>query len=774
MNRLVEHDSEHAVRETYSDYLEQMYHLVDRIFAGLLVSQWLFSIICAVFISPLAWAGEASRLHIHLTAAVFLGGLITVLPVAFAILAPRTRVTRLVIASAQAMFGALLIHLMGGRIEAHFHIFVSLALLSVYRDRTVFIPVVLITAIDLTVRGLFWPQSVFGDDAVVMWRPLEHLAWMAFEVACLCLLIHQSLHQLWMLAKTQCELANERDQLERRVVDRTQALADAKAFQDQILNSIDARIAILDATGEILFVNDHWLDYETGRGLDTSSVGIGSNYLRLCEAESASGEEAPETLKALRAVCEGNRGSYIGEYASPQVDEWCWYQLQLKAITVKGQHAVAVAHVDISETKRAQSHASSLANLLLKSPSEVFICDAQTKKFVEANTGACLNLGYTRDELLKMTPLQVNPDFSPAQLDEAVSKATTHSVVCFETRHQRKDGSDYWCDVSLHRSTLSGQEVIVAFVVDQTERRDLERQLRQAQKLESMGQLAAGVAHEINTPMQCVFSNVEFLQKSFEKLMQLSDETVALLKRDEVIWQQEKGRLDDLRRECRYDFLRQQTPVAIGDAAQASNRVIAIVRAMKAMSHPGSKDKVATDLNELIQNAAMITRSRWKTVAEVEMKLEEKLEAVDLLSAEISQTLINLFVNAADAIASVRGENPSELGQILVSTQTIGDKVELVVSDNGCGIPAEIVERVFDPFFTTKDVGKGTGQGLAITHDVIVSQHDGEIDVDSREGVGTTFRIRLPRFAKPSESKPGVIVPLPTSGAVPELSTIES
>ncbi|MEM9364392.1 MAG: ATP-binding protein [Planctomycetota bacterium] len=736
------------VRETFLIYLNQMHRLVDRIFATLLILQWVFAIACAVFISPLAWDGGESHLHIHVAAAVILGGLITVLPVALAFIAPCTSATRLVIASAQAMFSALLIHLMGGRIEAHFHVFVSLALLSAYRDRTVFLPVVLITAVDHVVRGWYWPQSVFGDQAIVTWRPLEHLAWVIFAVACLSFLINQSLQQLWMLAKTQCDLLTERDGLEQRVQERTEELWNAKTFQDQILNSMDARIAILDSKGEVLFVNQRWMDFGVQHDGAGASIGVGSNYLQQCEEESDSAGTTPESLEALRAICAGEGRSYLGEYALPSDDEWSWFQLRIKAIDVNGEHAVAVVHVDISETKKAQSHASSLATLLLNSPTEVFICDASTTRFVEANQGACLNLGYTRSELLAMTPLEINPDFTQEQLDDAVSKATAESVVSFETRHLRKDGSDYWCDVSLHRSMLNDQEVLVAFVVDQTQRRELEKRLRQAQKLESMGQLAAGVAHEINTPMQCVFSNVEFLDKSFHQLMKLSDEMVDLLKHDEVVWLEEKSKLETLRAECRYDFLREQTPKAIDDASKASNRVISIVRAMKAMSHPGTKEKVTTDLNELIENASMITRSRWKMVAELELDLEEDLECIDLLPAEISQTLINLFVNAGDAIASAVGEDPEELGLILVTTRTRGDQVELTVSDTGCGIPEAVVERVFDPFFTTKDVGKGTGQGLAITHEVIVSQHGGKIDVDSRPGTGTSFRISLPRFAE--------------------------
>jgi PAS domain S-box-containing protein len=285
---------------------------------------------------------------------------------------------------------------------------------------------------------------------------------------------------------------------------------------------------------------------------------------------------------------------------------------------------------------------------------------------------------------------------------------------------------------------------MIGIFQDISSRKLLEAQLAQAQKLESIGQLAAGIAHEINTPMQCVGGNVEFLKSCYERLFQVVDTYRALLVGPQIGWAQRQAEMDRLVVECRYDHLRTQAPAAIEEAADAVQRVIEIVRAMKAMSHPGTTAKVSTNINQLIQNAAAISKNRWKYSASVEFHLSEPLPDVKALPAELSQVFLNLIVNASDAIVEKNGENSPTLGRITISSRADCDGVQIDVTDDGNGIPAAVRQRIFDPFFTTKDVGKGTGQGLAITYDVIANKHGGVIDVDSKVGEGTTFSIWLP------------------------------
>ncbi len=748
------HEQKHHLPERVKRIVKAMLtdtHVsVDRVFAKLLVAQWVFGIACAWLISPLSWSGSTSSVHLHLWSAIFVGGAIVGVPLLLVHYAPGRLKTRLAVSAGQLMFSSLLIHLMGGRIEAHFHVFVSLALLAAYRDRTVFIPAVAITCIDHAVRGYLWPQSIFGEFAVTSWRPFEHAIWIAFETISLCYLIGQNLTHVETVASLQGFLQEQRNELERLVSERTKELQDAKVFQDCILNSIDAEICVLNEAGTIVFANDQASDVATSNNEKRESTAEGQNYLDICDQDQSEwASYSKDIAQAIRQIRDGEITGYMNEYPKYQGDEKRWFHVRINPVQLSDVRSIALVHIDVTETKKAQARAESLARLVLDSPDEVFIFSKETLQFVEVNHGACENLGYDRETLLTMTPVDIKPAFTRKQLLEFLESLLTGEVgaVSFETTHQRKDGSTYQCSLNLHTSVLEDEEVVVAFVTDITHRKRLEDQLVQAQKLESVGQLAAGVAHEINTPMQCVFGNVEFLQTSFEKLMTLSDHVVTLLDKSELDWSAERKIIQDLREKYHYDFLRQQTPVAIQEAADASTKVVSIIRAMKVMSHPGSTEKSPTDIHDIIRNAATITRGRWKYVADTVFDFDPNLHAIDVFPAEISQVFINLIVNAADAICEKLGEEPLELGIIKITTRLEKHWVQIAFYDTGAGIPESIRKRVFDPFFTTKDVGKGTGQGLSISHNAIVKQHSGKLDVESVEGVGTTFTIRIPRFA---------------------------
>lgn len=288
------------------------------------------------------------------------------------------------------------------------------------------------------------------------------------------------------------------------------------------------------------------------------------------------------------------------------------------------------------------------------------------------------------------------------------------------------------------------RQLIVPWQQSIAERDALKCDLVKSRKLESIGQLAAGIAHEINTPIQCVGANVQFLRNCHEQLFRVVDTYDQQMNGSPKSWLQRKAAMDQLVRECRYEHIRTQAPAAIMEAADAVKRVIEIVRAMKAMSHPGMKEKVATNVNELIRNAATVSRSRWKYVAEMKLELDDSLPDVPALPAELGQVLVNLVVNAADAIAEKNGKQRGRRGTISVRTSSDIEGVRIEVEDSGCGVPDELKHRVFEPFFTTKDVGKGTGQGLAITHDVITIKHGGIVTLDSKPGQGTKFTISLP------------------------------
>lgn len=278
----------------------------------------------------------------------------------------------------------------------------------------------------------------------------------------------------------------------------------------------------------------------------------------------------------------------------------------------------------------------------------------------------------------------------------------------------------------------------------------LETQLRQAQKLESIGQLAAGIAHEINTPTQYVGDNTRFLQDSFSEMVDLL-EKLKLLVEAIKSGDETSGLLDEIEQSMEsadLEYLINEIPLAIEQTLEGVGRVAKIVRAMKEFSHPGSEDKTLVEINNAIASTVTVSRNEWKYVAELVEDYDESLLSVPCLPGEFNQVILNMIINAAHAIADVLGNQPEAKGTITISTKNLGDWAEIRITDTGTGIPAHAQPKIFDPFFTTKEVGKGTGQGLAIAHSVIVEKHEGTLTFETIQDKGTTFVISLPMKIK--------------------------
>ncbi len=278
------------------------------------------------------------------------------------------------------------------------------------------------------------------------------------------------------------------------------------------------------------------------------------------------------------------------------------------------------------------------------------------------------------------------------------------------------------------------------------EKENLEIQLRSAQKLEAIGQLSAGVAHEINTPTQYVGDNTRFLQDSFASVLDITNQTKALASavKDKLPSANEIAEnIMENFSTTDMDYLSQEIPNAITQSLEGIERISEIVRAMKEFAHPGVQTKTPINLNHALQTTITVARNEWKYVAEMKTDFDSNLPMVTCHPGEINQVFLNLIVNAAHAIAD-KTLNKDTKGEISIQTKQQDDFAEIRISDNGNGIPESIKNRIFDPFFTTKEIGKGTGQGLAIAHAVIVNKHAGSIHFESSLGVGTTFIIKLP------------------------------
>lgn len=472
----------------------------DRMFIRLMFAQWVVAIVLAFTLTPRTWAGSTSEVHVHVYGALFFGGLFISLPAYLSYRRPGAKVTRHVIAGAQMLWSGLLIHLCGGRIETHFHIFGSLALLAFYRDLYILIPATLVTAGDHLLRGMLWPESIFGVADPVWWRAFEHAGW-------------------------------------------------------------------------VLFI-DVFLVLNCKHSLDT-----------------------------LRALCTRE---------------------------VRMQVAEDQARTAIGEKIRTQ------------------------------------------------------------------------------------------------------------------ERARAEEEIASARKMEAVGQIAAGVAHEINTPTQYVSDNVVFLERafgSFNKVVGAAKDVVNATEDDSL--GQIKA-LAKVMKRGKLDFLTAEIPRALSESREGLERVATIVSAMKEFSHPSDGEQTPVDLVRTINTTLTVARNEWKYVAEVETDFPEDLSLVPLVRDEFSQVILNIVVNAAHAISDVTDDGATGKGTIRIEITQDESWTELRISDTGGGIAADHLEKVFEPFFTTKEVGKGTGQGLAIAHAVVVKRHRGRIHVESEVGEGTTFVIGLP------------------------------
>jgi two-component system NtrC family sensor kinase len=246
--------------------------------------------------------------------------------------------------------------------------------------------------------------------------------------------------------------------------------------------------------------------------------------------------------------------------------------------------------------------------------------------------------------------------------------------------------------------------------------------LQQGQKLEALGQMASGIAHEINTPLQYLGDNIRFIRES---------------------WMQVDPFLRQAADSPEMDYLVREVPKAINECLQGTEKITRIVRAIRNFSRRSEAAKVVIDLNEALETTLIVSTSEWKYVADVQTNFDAQLPRVLCLPREIYQVLLSLVVNAAHAITDVTA-GTGKKGVLRLTTSSSGGCVEVRISDTGTGIRAEHHQKIFEPFFTTKDIGRGAGQSLATAYSIVTRQHNGRIWFESESGMGTTFIIRLP------------------------------
>jgi PAS domain S-box-containing protein len=365
---------------------------------------------------------------------------------------------------------------------------------------------------------------------------------------------------------------------------------------------------------------------------------------------------------------------------------------------------------------------------------------------VYVNRAICEHHGYTVAELLGQSPVMLlRAETSQAELERVAAAVSRGASISVEVEGLRQDRTTFSLGMTLTpiRSAVAGVSHYLCVGADITARIAQERTQRLAQKLESVGRLAAGIAHEINTPIQYVGDSVSFLQSAEADLSKLRTEYRRAI--EQLVAQEPATRilpaLQQLESSLDLEFLSTEIPKAFQRTLEGVERVAAIVRAMKEFAHPDTVQHSAADLNHAIETTLTVARNEYKYHAQIETRLGE-LPLVICNVGELNQVFLNLIVNAAHALAE-SGKDAST-GRIGIVTAAAANEVTISITDNGCGIPQENLEKVFDPFFTTKPVGHGTGQGLAIARSIVVEKHGGRIDVHSVVGSGTAFTLHLP------------------------------
>jgi len=518
-----------------------------------------------------------------------------------------------------------------------------------------------------------------------------------------------------------------------------------------ILDSTAEAIYGIDRAGNCTFCNNSFLRL---MGYQTVDELLGMNVHLMLHHSRADGSKYPlEECPINQAILQGtgahvetevlwraDGSSFPAEYWSHPV----WKNGEIVGGVVTFTDITARKH---AETDLREAHEES--ELVINSVPSILMGLDAGGLITQWNMAATSSFGLAKSDVQGKHLLHCGIKWLDADIGaEIVSWLARPACTRYDNIRFQKDGEARLLGFTVTPFNFlhgkSGGVLIVG--ADTTERKAFEEQLRQAQKLEAIGQLAAGIAHEINTPIQYVGDNATFLKDSWAAINQLLSEAgkVRLETAAGQVSESTRANFDRVWQEADLDYLQVEIPRAIEQSLDGVGRVAKIVRAMKEFSHPGTEEKRPVDINRAIETTLTVASNEWKYVATAKTVLAPDLPMVPCLAGEFNQVVLNLIINSSHAIADTVGDGSKGKGEITITTRREDDWAEISIKDSGAGIPENIQSRIFEPFFTTKDVGRGTGQGLSLAHAVIVKKHSGKIWFESEPGKGTTFFIRLP------------------------------
>jgi PAS domain S-box-containing protein len=680
--------------ELFKHHREDIFRHTDRLFAKLMFFQWLAGILIALFVAPLTWEGQSSQVNIHVWAAIFLGGAISLFPIWMTRIYPGAAVTRHIIAVAQMLMSALLIALTGGRIETHFHVFGSLVILSFYRDWRVLIPATVVVALDHFLRGIYWPYSVYGVLAASPLRSLEHAGWVIFEDVFLVISCLRSIHEM------------------RSIANRTAALEASEQSFRQIFEEAPIGMAVVGLDESFDQVNTtlcQMVGYSESELTQRTTMDI------TFEDDIPQGKQNAEEL-----LIGGPRSSVERRYIRKN-GEVLWITRTACLMRDVDGHArnFLIMVEDISERKRADEalceskrelEAAHHANQLIMDNSQDVICTIdEWGRFVSVNIACEQMWGYAPAELIGRPYIElVCPEDREMTNQVAEVLRMDGKITDFVNRYTRKDGT--LVDVLWSASWSESDKIIFCVAHDVTDRARIEKALREAKEEadranHAKSEFLSRMSHELRTPLNAILG--------FGQLIERQDPTEA--QRNRVGHIISAGRhLLNLINEV-LDISRVETgnlqlslePVCVADALEEALGLMRPLAAERGIELLGTSP---ADQNYHVK----ADRQRLK------------------------QVLLNVLTNA------VKYTPPG--GKVTVSSSAVGSSsMRISISDTGAGIPAGKLARLFTPFDrlgAEQTAVEGTGLGLALCQRLTQAMH-GSIGVNSNLGRGSTFWVEL-------------------------------
>jgi len=551
------------------------------------------------------------------------------------------------------------------------------------------------------------------------WRDLKE--WVR-GLACLVLLFDiYTVYQQLQLQRIRRELA-QRNQL----------------FEVITENAADM-IAVIDCAGNWLYNSPSY----------QKVLGYSSEELKATSpAEQVHPEDRQRVLEAAESARLTRRGERL-EYRTRHKDG-TWRILESVATAIPNEEDqienLVIVNRDITKRKRAEetkNRDDQLFRSIAENSADLIAVVDKAGHRIYNNPAYERLLGYTQEELKHTISFQqIHPDDRPLVTRAAERALKTGVGETVEYRMRRKDGT--YVTLESHGSFIrDSRGEIEASVISARDISD-RRMAMQNEKLSAMGQLAAGIAHEINTPVQYVSDNIAFLSDIWNQLDAAMAFCLTPAHASNTSDSRLPGAVTPAGPPEQWDWFRQEVPKAISQSLEGIRRMTKILGAMRRFSHTGGGEREQVDLNEALDATLTIVQNQIKHIADVQTDYQPNLPHLECYADEMNQVFLNLIVNATHAIREASKKQARERGKLTIRTRQIDNDVQIEVQDNGTGIPLSVCARVFDPFFTTKQLGEGTGQGLTICHDIVVQKHHGNIWFDTELDRGTTFFIRIP------------------------------